>query len=282
MLSTGFSTDSFLSAAGDGYIVRWEFADPELGKVIGRVEEQIFSLLPLPAEQLLVAGTFPGGVHWIDLRHPDRTRNIAHHRRATYALLALEDQLFSAGGDGALTRWSIADRRATETLVLSNQSLRALAYQPDRHVLAIGSSDQTIYLLSPDDFSVLGKLPDAHSNSVFSLAFHPNGRYLISGGRDAQLRVWDIERGYELHTTIPAHLFTINAIEFSPDGKWFATGSRDKTVKVWDADTFELIKVLEIVRSGGHLNSVNTLLWHPNGPTLLSAGDDRTIIMWRS
>ena len=80
----------------------------------------------------------------------------------------------------------------------------------------------------------------------------------------------------------PAHWFTINAIAFHPNGQFFATASRDKTIKIWDANTFELLKVLEVIRDKGHVNSVNALLWHPYQELLLSAGDDRSIIIWET
>jgi WD40 repeat protein len=75
-----------------------------------------------------------------------------------------------------------------------------------------------------------------------------------------------------------AHLFTLNHIAFSPDGHLFATASRDKTFKIWDAQTYELLKVVDTLRLGGHINSVNRLLWHGGG--LISVSDDRRAIIW--
>ncbi|NUQ25376.1 MAG: hypothetical protein HUU34_15625 [Saprospiraceae bacterium] len=85
---------------------------------------------------------------------------------------------------------------------------------------------------------------------------------------------------YKLISSQPAHWYTINHIALHPSGRWLATGSRDKTVKIWDAQSFELIKVLETIRDRGHVNSVNKVWWRPDGKQLVSAGDDRSMIIW--
>ena len=76
----------------------------------------------------------------------------------------------------------------------------------------------------------------------------------------------------------PAHWYTLNHLAFSPDGALFATASRDKTIKIWDAQTFSLLKTIDTIRYGGHINSVNRLLWLPEA--LLSVSDDRTMKIW--
>ncbi|MBK7939593.1 MAG: hypothetical protein IPJ82_22020 [Lewinellaceae bacterium] len=92
------------------------------------------------------------------------------------------------------------------------------------------------------------------------------------------MRVWDLENNFRLVSEQPAHLFTLNHIVFSPDGQFFATASRDKTIKIWDAATFQLLKVVDTIRNGGHINSVNRLLWLPG--CLVSCSDDRTVMLW--
>ncbi|MBK8425147.1 MAG: hypothetical protein IPL27_03820 [Lewinellaceae bacterium] len=59
--------------------------------------------------------------------------------------------------------------------------------------------------------------------------------------------------------------------------RFFATASRDKTLKIWDSATFTLLKVVDTIRDGGHINSVNRLLWLPE--CLVSASDDRSAIL---
>lgn len=271
----------FLSAAGDGWIVKWDLDDPDPGRLVAKVDTQVFSLCYLKGQERVVAGNMNGGVHWIDLKNPEQTRNIAHHQKGVFAIKALDDVLFTAGGQGLLTRWSATESQTEESIKLSNQSLRSLAIHPGKNQLAVGASDNSIYLLKLPDFQLIHTISNAHENSVFSLQYSPDGRYLISGSRDAHLKVWDIWNGFQEVIAQPAHWFTINAISYHPEGHLVATASRDKTIKIWDAENFELLKVIETIRDNGHVNSVNSLLWTSYQNHLLSASDDRTIGIWQ-
>jgi WD40 repeat protein len=273
--------NTFLSGAGDGWIVRWNLDDPENGRLIAKVETQVFSLLHLPEQATVVVGNMNGGVHWVNLEQPEKTRNIAHHQKGVFAIVPYEDYVLTAGGQGLLTKWDRATGRALESIQLSNQSLRSLAVSTGRKEIAVGSSDNAIYLLDATTLKVRHKLPAAHDNSVFSLAYRPDDAVLLSGSRDAHLKTWSLDGTPECIDDKPAHWFTINSIVFSPCGRWFATGSRDKTIKIWDAQTFELLKVLEPIRDKGHLNSVNRLFWTPYNNYLVSASDDRSMIIWK-
>lgn len=276
-MAQGRDARHVLTAGGDGWIVEWNLDAPDTGRVIANAGTQIFSFCTLGPERM-VAGDMNGGLHWINLKAPEENRDLAHHRKGVFELLQVGASVFSAGGDGVLTRWDTATGRAQESLQLSSQALRALAFSPERRELAVGASDNSIYFIDPETFVLKHTLPDAHTNSVFTLAYTPDQRRLLSGGRDAMLRVWDLENDCRLLSEQAAHWYTLNHIVFSPDGKMFATASRDKTVKIWDAEAYTLLKVLDTIRSGGHINSVNRLLWLPDG--LISCSDDRTVKIW--
>lgn len=277
-LAPGRDDRHFLSAGGDGWVVNWSLDDPENGQLVASVETQLFSLLHLPERNLLVAGNMHGGVHWIDWADPSRTRNVQHHQKGVYDLLVVGEWLYSAGGDGLLTRWSVLEGRTVESVQLSNRSLRALAYSAARQELAVGASDGSIYLLDETTLALRQTLPDAHLPSVFTVVYSPDQQRLMSGGRDALLRVWDLEKDLQLLLEVPAHRFTLNHLVFSPDAQMFATASRDKTFKIWNAQTGELLKVVDTLRYGGHINSVNRLLWLPD--CLVTASDDRSAMIW--
>ncbi|MBK9337356.1 MAG: WD40 repeat domain-containing protein [Lewinellaceae bacterium] len=279
-LAHGQSEHHVLSAGGDGWIVEWNLDEPETGRVVASVETQIFSLIAFPEKKQLVAGNMNGGLHWVDLVNPEKTRNVQHHQKGVYDLQRHGPWLFSAGGEGILTRWALEEARSVESFHLSNKALRAIAVSPGRSEMAVGASDGSIYFLDLETLALKHTLEQAHHPSVFALCYSPDGRCLLSGGRDAMLRVWDLGENDApiLHTEQPAHWFTINHIVYAPDGSRFATAGRDKTIKIWDSSTFRLLQVLDMLRDGGHVNSVNHLLWLPDA--LLSGSDDRTVKIW--
>ena len=102
----------------------------------------------------------------------------------------------------------------------------------------------------------------------------------MSGGKDAHLNFWDV-KSYSLLKSVPAHNFAIYDITFSPDHKLFATASRDKTLKIWDFKTMELLVRINKENFDGHVNSVNKLYWSTFNDYLISAGDDKSLIIWK-
>lgn len=278
-LAKSHTPNHFLSAGGDGWIVEWNLDNPELGKLLVNVESQLFSLTTSPQEwpeQLIIAGNMTGGIHWINPANPSLSKNIQHHQKGVYCLLWIQDELFSAGGDGILTRWNPSRKSAQESYQLSNKALRSIAYSAEQDLLAVGSSDGNIYLVQRSDLKLI-KTIAAHANSVFTVSWLNQEQLLASGGRDAMLNIQDKDEQPLFKQ--PAHWYTINHIIQPANTNWMATASRDKTIKIWSSSNFELLKVLDTIRDGGHSNSVNQLLWMNDH--LVSCSDDRTIILWR-
>jgi WD40 repeat protein len=279
----GKTPQSILSADGAGWIVEWDLANPDTGKLIAQAEGNIFSLAFLKEKNILLAGTMYGGVHWIDLSTPTLSKAITHHQKGVFAIEIIDNAVFTLGGDGIITHWSVGTQRAVESVQLSSQALRGIAYHAQRDELAIASSDQNIYFLDRKNLTLKRTLHQAHQHSVFSLCYSPNGKHLWTGGRDAHLNVWNIENEHEIEliSSQPAHLFTINSIVFSQNKQYVLTGSRDKTIKIWDATTFQLLKVLDTLRQGAHINSVNTLLATNYENYIISGSDDRRLMVWK-
>jgi WD40 repeat protein len=282
-LSEGEVSQLFLSAAGDGWIVSWDLANPEIGKLIAQTDTSIFSLFYLKTQGLLIAGNKDGGVHFINLKNNATSKNIQHHTKGVFDIKLIENHILTLGGDGYLTSWDINGKQATESIQLSTKSLRKLATSNTRSEIAIGCSDGNIFILNKKNWETIHLIKEAHKSSVFSLSYSPDDHYLITGGRDAMLNIFDVEKGYALTQSQPAHLFTINDIKFNPIlPEIFATASRDKTIKIWHLTegVARLLKVIDTIRHGCHINSVNQLLWTADGKRLISASDDRSLMIW--
>lgn len=291
-ITEGGDEQHILSGAGDGWVVEWDLAKPEVGRLVAKVERNIFSLLFIQHQNRLIAGDMDGGVRFVDLAEPTLIRNVAHHGgKGCFDIKIIDNQLFTIGGDGVLTRWSLEENRSLESIQLSHKSLRCFDYSKEKNELAIGASDGSIYFVDATSLDLKNVWQKTHDNSIFSILYAPNSDYLLTGARDAYLKLWDLENtlkneSLKLLESLPAHLFTINSIVFHPKNPAiFATASRDKTIKIWQLDAqnaqLTLLKVLDTIRNGCHIRSVNRLFWSNYNDYLISASDDRTLIVWQ-
>ena len=274
----GKEQEEWWACDGQGWLVKWDLKDPENGVLMATANKSLYCLHHMGGEVL--GGDMDGKLHWIIPGDQEATSVIDHHLKGIFAIKEYHDRLFTIGGDGVISEWDKERRRPFQSLRISHNSLRSMVQVPGTEKAIIGASDHHFYLLDLKTWEVKERLGEAHSNSIFAVAFDTSGRYLVTGGRDAFLMLWDAHNGYKQIAEVPAHLGTINKIAIHPKGHIMATASRDKTVKIWSFPTLKLLKVLEGIRDQGHVNSVNTLVW-VGEEQLLTAGDDRTLILWQ-
>ncbi len=289
-VAMGFGIHHVISGSGDGWIVNWDLRTPEEGKLIAKVEGQIFSLLAIQDKHMIVAGTYAGNVHFIDLNNKENVKIFPHHPKGVFAICQIGEHIFTAGGDGMLTKWALNSAKdevagdsnnyqPIESIKLSHNNLRSIHYSTERNEVVIGASDTNIYFVNPDTMKLTGRILEAHENSVF-IAKYLNDNRILSGGRDAQLKAWSLDTSVTCKSTQSAHWFTINDIAIHQQKRIFVTASRDKTMRVWDLDDYTLLKVIDKEKNEGHVNSVNKLYWSNYKDYLISASDDRSLAIW--
>lgn len=266
----------FVSAGGDGMIVRWDLKTPDEGEVIIKVPGSVYAIAYDDADGHLYVGQNNEGVHKINLSSKKEESSIQLGDHQIFDVKVIQDKIWVGLSNGELVSLT-KDLQVINKLKLSTDRIRSIDFYGKS--FAVGFSDNMTRIIDAGTMEVTYELK-GHKNSVFVSKYHPSGKYLVSAGRDAHLKVWDTLENYVLRESIAGHLYTINHLTFSKEGRYFVTGSMDKAVKLWDAHNFRLLKVLDKHRHAGHGNSVNKLLWMNYRDLLVTCSDDRSISVW--
>jgi len=280
-LEASAEKDFFFSGSGDSYVTRWKADESANPEAIIRGQATVYSMCFMREKNFLAIGESSGTLHVVDLNSKKEIHNIVFHKAGIYDIKFSQryQRLFTAAGDGTMGIWDGDSFKLLLSKKLCEQKVRAVAVSDKHSLAAFACGDGTIAVFNADSLGEVIRF-SAHDLSANSIAFHPGGKHLLTGGRDAHLRIWNIENNFELEKEIPAHNYAIYKIIFNPGGTLFATASRDKTSKIWDAADASVLFRLDKEKFSGHLNSVNSVLWLDND-TLVSAGDDRSIIVWK-
>ncbi len=282
--------DRLYSADGNGWVVSWDMSSPKDGELIAQVPSNVFSLALLESFDVLALGSMQGVLYFIDLKTNQLLEPPVQLGGAIFDLKVQEELLWVATGDGALLCWDHAKQALVWSQKISDAALRAFSWDEQGNTCAIGSSDHKVHIWDSGSKEVTQVL-EHHQNSVFKVLFSSTFSKqltLWSGGRDAMLKQWQLvsykdETQWQLTHSVPAHLYTINDMVLSEALGLLFTASRDKSIKVWNVrkDPIELLKVVDPLKEGliAHKHSVNALLYLEDRNWLVSAGDDRRILI---
>lgn len=263
----------FYSAGSDGWVVQWNLAKPDLGKVIAQIEGSVYAM-KLDASGVLWIGHNYEGIQGIQVADQTQVFAIPTKGLSIFSIAFVGPNAWIGHNEGLITVVDIATKSVVKHIKASTTSVRCFCVLADDRV-AVGYSDGFVRVFN-SEYQLVRDFK-AHDSSVFSL--QSRGEELYSVGKDARIKRWSND--FQLLNEVIGHIYAINDIQFSPDGKWFATASMDKTVKVWESDTLTLRKVLDATRHGGHKNSVNKLIWSSFDDLLVSASDDKNLSVWK-
>ena len=281
-LENSIRSNHFYSAGSDRIIAEWNFENHEEGNLIARATDAIYSLCLIPSKSELLMGQGKGEIHVLNLENNQEIKLLKVSDTSIFAIKysSKHNRLLVVSGDGYLNVLNASDFALLLKVKLSNAKCRCIAINHAQSVFAVGCGEGKVYFFDLETLQLIKSI-QAHQLgfSVNALAYSNDDSMIYSGSRDAHLNRFNTS-GFDLIDSIPAHNFAIYSIAFNQDGSDFATASRDKTTKVWNTNEHAIIQRLEN-EAKGHVNSVNALLWL-NESTLLSTGDDRSIIAWEN
>ncbi|MCY2951602.1 MAG: protein kinase [Planctomycetota bacterium] len=237
-----------------------------------------------PHDSLLAFTWHDGNSGWIKFRNLTTGQElppIAHDPMIQAIAFSADGTMLAASAaDEFVTIWDLQTRKRNSRVAFGEVNWPIfdgpLAVSPQASVLAIGSTDGKIQLVS---LSTGARLLDiqAHANPVFALAFSPDGRILASGGgfADGSIRLWDAATGKAVGPPLVGHNRYIHALAFSPKGAILASASADQSIRLWDVQAGKELGALR-----GHGQEVWTLAFSPDGNTLASGCKDGSVGFW--
>ena len=272
----------FYSVGGDGWIVQWDLSGgTSNGLLIAKSDSKLFSSCLLWDKNTLLTGDMYGLLYWIDIKNKEILSVVKGHQSSIFDMYQISDEtLITASKDGYICLWDIATKHPVYSYKINYKGLRCIEANMALDTIYLGGSDHNIYLFSLIQRNVIDSITSAHENSIFTI-LNLDDEALITGGRDAHMNEWHLSNPLKRLQSLPAHWYTINSIVDMPSMGLIASGSRDKTIRTWDRETLQSVQVID-VQKGGHINSVNKLLWSKKFRTLISASDDRTIRTWKT
>ncbi|KAH7923285.1 WD40 repeat-like protein [Leucogyrophana mollusca] len=211
-----------------------------------------------------------------------------------------------------------ASCRPTKVLSGHTRSVKSVAYFPDGRRIASASDDKTVIIWDVESGRQDGQ-PLHHDSIVRWLAISPDGRRIASGMQEGGAVIWDVLKREVVHELRGGG---VRRLAYSPDGIWIVSApvGKEREIQLWDADTGRpggeplkcgsrvscvafspdgtrtavgledgSFQVIDISTGGsvvgpvkGHMKSVWSVVYSPDGCLLVTASWDKTIRVWDS
>jgi len=234
---------------------------------------------------MLAVGTFNGPVQLWDAAEAKRVRVMTAHTTRVGSLAWNSYILSSGSRSGQIIHHDVRQREhAVATLSGHSQEVCGLKWSPDGKYLASGGNDNMLNIWAQSPGQMYSQPQplysfSAHQAAVKAVAWCPwQPSLLASGGgtADRHIRFWNCNTGtcvnsIDTKSQVCALLWSANYKEIVS-----GHGYANNQLIIWKYPA--LTKTAELT---GHTARVLHLAMSPDGTTVLSAGADETIRMWK-
>ncbi|OAA41843.1 Periodic tryptophan protein 2 [Beauveria brongniartii RCEF 3172] len=255
-------------------------------------------------------------MHWRIVQKHFFMQGSAHVRCASFHP---ESNLLVAGfSNGLFGLYEMPDFNNIHKLSISQNDIDFVTINKSGEWLAFGASKLGQLLVWEWQSESYILKQQGHFDSMNSLVYSPDGTKIITTADDGKIKVWDIESGFCI-VTFTEHTSGVTACEFAKKGNVLFTSSLDGSVRAWDLIRYRNFRTFtaptrlsfscmavdpsgEVVAAGsldsfdihiwsvqtgqlldqlsGHEGPVASLVFTPNGESLVSGSWDRTARIW--
>jgi WD40 repeat protein len=197
---------------------------------------------------------------------------------------ASTDELVTVGSDGNISVWDTGslvkdNSEPKSNFTLITNYLTDAVMSPDGRWIAAFNQDE-VMLLNRNLPKSKPRILTGHHGLITAAKFSHDSQRLVTASKDRTARIWHINNQEQLKndicTEFIGHTAALSSATFNPSGTQVATSSADNTIRVWNTQNCQ-----ELTALYWHSDSVNEVMFSPDGQSILSVSDDGTAILSR-